>query len=322
MRFTPVNKKRLKQADQLNVYFGGAEANVAVSLSQFGHAVSYLTAIPPNDIGEAAVSHLKMAGIDTRWVFRMGDRLGSYFLEEGFSLKPAKVIYDRKYSAVNELPMLELDWDAVYQEIDVMHITGITPALSSQMKEFTIKAVCEAKKRNVRVSFDFNYRSKLWGLPEAKETFQELLPYVDICFMGYKDFTLLWGLDGPNHFDEERLAAFYGEFAGRFGIQVFASTKRTVYSAGRNDLTGFLYKNGSLFKSTTHKFDIIDRIGGGDAFAAGVLHGILQDDEPTQIIQFGTAASVLKHTVPGDYNRFTPEEVNEFLNQQGGDVSR
>ena len=322
MRFTPVNKKRLNQDDQMSVYFGGAEANTAMSLSQFGHDVSFLSALPSNDIGEAAFSHLRMMGVDTSLVFRTGDRMGSYFLEEGFGLKPTKVIYDRKYSSVNELPGIEIDWEEVYQGIDVLHITGITPALSEKMKAFTILSVSEAKKHGVKVSFDFNFRSKLWNVSKAKETFKEILPYVDICFMGYKDFTLLWGFEGPAEFHEETLAHFYRGFAERYEIEWFASTNRVVHSASNNELQGFVYKYGSLVKSRNWQFDILDRIGGGDAFAAGVLHGILRGFELEKIAEFGTASSVLKHSVLGDYNRFTEKEVNEFLELQGGDVSR
>lgn len=236
LRLTPENNERLNQGGNLHAYYGGAEANVAMSLSKFGHDVSYLTALPPNDLGDAAVSHLRSVGVDTKWVFRRGERIGSYYYEPGFSLKQAKVIYDRKYSSFLELPTETIDWDAIYDGINVVHTTGITPALSVEMKRFTLQAIKEAKKRNIQISFDFNYRSKLWSLEAAKETLLEILPYVDICFAGYKDFVYLLGNDGPAEFDEALLEKYYSKFAAQYDIAYFSCTNRTVHSSSANDI--------------------------------------------------------------------------------------
>ncbi|ASK60974.1 2-dehydro-3-deoxygluconokinase [Virgibacillus phasianinus] len=322
LRLTPVRNQRLNQGGDLHAYYGGAEANVAMSLSNFNHEVFYLSVLPPNDLGDAAESHLKSGGVDTRWVFRGGERIGTYFYEKGLSLKQAKVIYDRKHSSVLELPKKDLDWDAVYKDVAVLHTSGITPALSGEMKEFTLLAMKEAKKRNVLVSFDFNYRGKLWSVEEANDTFLAILPLVDYCFAGYKDFIYLLGCDGPADFDEDVLEKHYHKFAEEYGITYFSCTNRTVFSSTANELEGYIFNNGALYKSNRFSFEIVDRIGGGDAFAAGVLHGILSDFESQEIVEFGVGSSVLKHMVYGDHNQFNAGEVKDFLANHGGDVSR
>lgn len=322
LRLTPINNQRLNQAGGFHAYYGGAEANVARSLSNFNHDVSCLTVLPPNDLGDAAEAHLKSGGIDTTWVFRGGERIGSYYYEEGFSLKQAKVIYDRKYSSFLELLNETIDWDSIYSGVDLLHTTGITPAVSVEMKEFTLLAIKEAKKRNVKVSFDFNYRSKLWSVKEARETFLEILPYVDVCFAGYKDFVYLLGNDGPDEFDEAVLERYYREFAEKYDIAYFSCTNRTVHSSSSNELEGYIFNKGALYKSNHFSFEIVDRIGGGDAFAAGVIHGILAELNPQEVIEFGIGSSVLKHLVYGDHNQFNAGEVEEFLASQGKDVNR
>ncbi|WP_010530530.1 sugar kinase [Lentibacillus jeotgali] len=322
LRLTPVNHQRLNIGGHFTANYGGAEANVAVSLSRFGHDVSFLSAFPPNDIGDAALSHLQASGVDTSSVFRLGERLGIYFYEEGFSLRQGKVIYDRKASSVLELPDQYIDWDQVYDEVDLLHVTGITPALSKGMKEFTLAGIQEAKKRNVQVSFDFNYRSKLWGVEEAKETFLAILPHVDICFAGYKDFVYLLGFEGPDEFDKETLERFYREFAELYKIKYLASTRRTVFSTSKNELTGYIYFEDYLYESDHVSFEILDRIGGGDAFASGVLHTIISGLAPEEVIEFGIGSGVLKHMVYGDYNQFSEEEVEAFLANRDKDVNR
>ncbi|HLS09129.1 sugar kinase [Lentibacillus sp.] len=322
LRLTPIGKGRLNQAAEFKAYYGGAEANVAMSLSKFGHHVSFLSAFPPNDIGDAAVSHLVGGGVDTAWIFRQGERLGTYYYEEGYSLKQAKVIYDRDHSAVHHLPDIGLDWQSIYQDIDLLHITGITPALSTELKNLTLEAVKAAKESGVRVSFDFNFRGKLWSVEEAKKTFLEILPFVDICFAGYKDFVYLLGEEGPQSFNEQKLVVFYGNYADKYDISVFASTDRQAISATQNKLQGYVYQNGQLVSSKNYSFELLERIGGGDAFAAGILHGVLTEMEPAHTVEFGTAASILKHMVYGDHNQFTAEEVKQFLQSQGKDVNR
>jgi len=322
MRLTPKNKGRLNQAAEFKAYYGGAETNVAMSLSKFGHDARFLSVFPANDIGDAAISHLAGGGVDTSWVFREGDRLGTYYYEEGYSLKQAKVIYDRKNSAVHQLPEIKLDWEAIYQDTDLLHVTGITPALSDELKTFTLTAMAEAKKFGVKVSFDFNYRGKLWTTDEAKETFLEILPYVDVCFAGYKDFVNILREKGSESFSETALSRFYDDYAWKYDITVFASTDRRAVSATQNTLQGYLYQEGQLSISEAYSFDVLERIGGGDAFTAGVLHGIISGMSPVDTVEFGTASGVLKHMIYGDYNQYTADEVEAFLKSRSADVSR
>jgi len=322
LRLTPRGKGRLNQATEFRAYYGGAEGNVAMSLSKFGHDAGFLSAFPENDIGDAAISHLAGAGVDIDWIFRQGERLGTYYYEEGYSLKQAKVIYDRDHSAIHNLPDMGLDWSAIYWNVDLLHITGITPALSTELKNLTLEAVKTAKDHGVKVSFDFNYRGKLWTADEAKETILTILPYVDICFAGYKDFVYLLGEEGPQTFSEQKLAAFYGNYANKYDISVFASTDRQTISATQNELQGYVYQNDQLVSSKIYSFELLERIGGGDAFAAGILHGVLAEMEPAETVEFGTAAGVLKHMVHGDHNQFAAEEVKQFLQNQGKDVNR
>jgi len=321
-RLTPVRNKRLREADQFNVFYGGAEANVAIALSQYGHKVSFMTVFPKNELGDAAEAQLKSCGIDTSLVFRGGERLGAYYYEEGYSLKPANVIYDRKHSSIHSLPKMEINWDNVYEDVNLLHITGITPALGEGMKAFTVEAVKQAKRFGVKVSFDCNFRSKLWTATEAKNSFLEIIPYTDICFAGYKDFTSLFGEDGPLDFEENKLKEFYQKYAEKYGINVLASTRRTVKSSNLNELQGYLYQDGILNKTENISFEILDRIGGGDAFASGVLHGLLSNRDTKKVVQFGIGSSVLKHMVYGDHNQFTVKEVDEFLAGNMNDVKR
>lgn len=322
LRLTPAYHERLNAAKTFQAFYGGAEANVGMSLSKFGHDVHFLSVLPDNDIGDAAISHLAGGGVNTSLVFRKNGRLGTYYYEDGYSLKQAKVIYDRYHSAFHHLANIDINWAAVYKDVDVLHITGITPALSEEMKVFTFKALDEAKKHQVTVSFDFNYRGKLWKVEEAKHTFQEVLPFVDICFASYKDFVYILEEKGSDSFNEQDLARLYKSYAQKFNIKAFASTNRVAISAKQHKIHGYFYQNQQLFNSRVYSFDVLERIGGGDAFAAGVLHGILSNKNADEIVEFGTAAGVLKHMVKGDYNQYTVNEIHSFLQNQEGDVSR
>lgn len=322
MRLTPKNKIRLNQANDFNVNYGGAEANVAMSLSKFGHMVQFLSVLPSNDLGDAALSHLRSGGVDTTWVFRGGDRLGLYYYEEGYSIKQAKVIYDRSHSSVHHLKDVDINWTDVYKDIDILHITGITPALSNELKDLTLEAVKNAKMNKVKVSFDFNFRSKLWTVSQAKEAFLEILPYVDICFAGYKDFFYLLAEGSHEEFDEDRLTHYYDTYSKRYDIEMFACTDRQVVSASHNKIKGYLYRDKALSSSQRYSIDIVERIGGGDAFVAGILHGILINMDSDEIVKFGMASGAMKHMVYGDHNQFTKEEIELFLSNTNGEVNR
>jgi len=319
LRFTPLYNHRIRQADTFTSHFGGAEANVAINLSQYGHQTSFLSALPSNDIGQAAVSTLREAGVDTSFVKKQEGRMGIYFYEEGFSLKSPQVIYDRENSSFLRLAEATVDWDAIFKDTDIFHLTGITLALHEDMKNFTFQALKEAKRRRVQISFDFNYRSQLWSISEAKEVFLKVLPYVDIGFFGYKDLSAFFpgGETLPASFKQEVLEGELRKASEDYGIDYIACTNREVLSQSENTLTGYLYDDGSLVKSSTYSFEVLERIGGGDAFASGILHGILQGLKREEIVEFGTASSVLKHFVYGDYTQFSAEEVERFITEKG-----
>ncbi|MHA6253137.1 PfkB family carbohydrate kinase [Oceanobacillus sp. CAU 1775] len=322
IRLTPPGKERLHRATVFKSYYGGAEANVAVSLAGFGHESAFLSALPNNELGKAAIRHLRANDVNTDWIYRSGERLGLYYYEEGYSVRPAKVIYDRKHSSIHELPLFEVNWKEVFKDVDILHITGITPALGKELKEFIIEAAKQGSECGVKVSFDFNYRSKLWTIPEARETFLAILPYVSICFAGYKDFNLLLNEAGPESFHPKTLQQYYEKYSKKYAIDYLVCTDRRIIGGQKQELSGWLYRNGELYETPYFKMDVLERIGGGDAFAAGVLHGILTEMDSEDIIHFGVAASVLKHTIYGDDNQVTVEEVKQFMLSNEQDISR
>lgn len=318
--------ERTVQANELTMHYGGAEANVAISLSNFGHDVRFVSKIPNNPLGHAAERHLRMYGVDTSHLLHGGERLGTYYLETGVGERSAQVTYDRKYSSVSELTKDEIDFDEIFQGAKLFHVSGITPALSPALQALTLRALQQAKDRDVMTSFDFNYRSKLWSQQEAADAITPLLPYVDICSCGELDAIHLLGIEeAADSLDKEmKLQYYYDKIQEMYpNITYMSSTFRQVISASANTLQGNLYTAGVLYHSKVHHIEpIVDRVGGGDAFAAGVLHGIIDEQTPEQIVSFATAASALKHTVHGDCNVFSEEEIKEFIDNGSGRIIR
>ncbi|WP_423799792.1 PfkB family carbohydrate kinase [Neobacillus sp. SAB-20_R2A] len=316
----------LKQADQLSVHYGGAEANVAVSLANFGYQAYFVSKIPSNPLGMAVERHLKSHGVQTDYLIKGGERLGAYYIEAGAGERSAQVTYDRKYSSFSGLEAEEVEIERILAGVSLLHVTGITLALSASLRQLVQSIFQKAKEMGIKVSFDFNYRSKLWSQQEAAEAFQQLMPYVDICFFGELDAVHLLGL--PQVDRElpagERLKIYYQRINELYpNLEYLSSTFRTVISASSNRLQGNLFVNGELFQSKVHRIEpIVDRVGGGDSFAAGILAGILEGLPAQQIISFGTAASALKHTVQGDCNPFTWEEVLQFAAAESGAIKR
>lgn len=321
LRLSTNTGERLFQANQLTMNYGGAEANVAVSLSQLGFQAYFISKIPNNSLGTAVVRHLKANGVDTTYLLKGGERLGTYYLESGVGERSAQVTYDRKYSSFSNLTKEELDWDEIFKGAKLFHITGITLALSSHLRELAFFAIKKAKEFGVITSFDFNYRASLWSQKEASIVFKELMCEIDICFCGELDAIYLLGIE----IDETmKLEDYYKKIKERYpNIFYMASTTRQVHSATSNTLQGHFYMDGKLYQSKAHQIEpIIDRVGGGDAFAAGVLYGILEGLSPEQLITFATAASALKHTVHGDCNPFSVEEISTFIKNGSGKILR
>lgn len=316
---------RLTNASNLQLNFGGAEANVAISLAQFGNKARLVTKLPDNLLGKGATNYLKSLDVDTDLIDFGGERLGSYYLETGGGNRSSKVIYDRKYSSFSALSSEELDFSTIFENAYLLHVTGITPALSDEMVEVVELLFSEAKQQNLQISFDFNYRSKLWTQKEAGKAFKRLLPYVDICSCAELDMIYLLGYPKlAEELDyEEKLDHYYTQLTTDYpNIKLCMSTRRESISSSHNTLKGFLYTNSKLYTSKTYNIDhIIDRVGGGDAFVAGILHGTNKNWDPHTTVSFATAASVLKHTIRGDANIVSEAEVKEMITS-GHNISR
>jgi len=326
LRLSVDYRVRLFQADQLRMHYGGAEANVAVSLSNFGHDVYFVSKVPENSLGIAVERQLKSHDVHTDYLIKGGERLGLYYLETGVGQRNSQVTYDRKYSSFSMLTTNEIDFDDVFAEAELFHVSGITPALSQNLKELTLLALKKAKEKGVLTSFDFNYRAKLWSQQEAADTFKTLLPYVDICSCGELDAVYILGIDQADDFlsKEDKLKYYYSKLVESYpNIRYISSTFRNIISASTNTLQGNYFTDGELYQSEIFQIDhIVDRVGGGDAFAAGILHGILENKPSNELITFATAASVLKHTVYGDSNEFSVSEIDAFANNGPGKIVR
>ena len=314
----------LKSTKEFRVCYDGAEANVGISLAHFGHDVSVATVLPQdNPLNEAVSSRLKMNGVKTNLVATEFGRLGTYFLEQGNAGRASRVTYDRLYSSISVLEELCWDLDEIFKGVDLLHISGIVPALSEKWQSWTVEIVKKAKEYGCLVSFDMNYRSKLWGYEEAYPCFQQILPYVDILSAGRLD--AIHFLQVATAEEEVSLEEIYRRVKEKYpNIKVLYSTKRNVFSTNHHELQGFyLGEDNNFVESKVYDIQpVIDRVGGGDAFAAGILNGVLKGWESQKVVDFGTASSVLKHTVFGDWNPFDEEEVFTFMNQKSGQIVR
>ncbi|MDN3018463.1 sugar kinase [Paenibacillus sp. BSR1-1] len=326
LRLSTQTGTRLNQADLFTVHYGGAEANVAVSLAHFGYETYFISKVPNNPLGEAVKKHLRSHGVHTDFLQKGGERLGTYYLETGVGERGPQVIYDRKYSSFSQLTKEDIQIEEMFKGAALFHVSGITLALSHNLRELTYFAIKKAKEMGVKISFDFNYRAKLWGQQEASEAIKPLLPYADFCFCGELDAIHILGFDKVNDSipADERLKYYYQRIREKYpNIEYFCSTFRTSISASSNNLQGNLFAAGELYQSKIHHIEpIVDRVGGGDAFAAGVLYCFFEGLTPQEIISFATAASALKHTVHGDCNCFTKEEVYQFFGSEQGKIAR
>jgi 2-dehydro-3-deoxygluconokinase len=324
-RFSTEVGARLSHVDQMHLVYGGGEANVGISLANFGHDVAFASKVPANPLGEAVKRHLRAYDVSTEFLLQGGPRLGTYYVEAGVGERGASVFFDRAGSSFAAMTELEWDLAKLFQDVDIFHISGIVPAVSLAWRELAIDLVKAAKAAGCIVSFDVNYRGKMWSQAECGAVLQKILPYVDYCSAGHMDALYLLGIPEAPADTENTLAYYYEKMHEMFpNIQLFYSTKREVVSASHNRLTGMIwYPTAGLFTSQTHDIHpIVDRIGGGDAFSGGVLHGLLSGWSAQETINFGTAASALKHTVSGDTNQFSAQEVSAFLSAGSGAIQR
>jgi len=324
LRLAPDGYYRFFQNDVMQATFGGGEANVAVSLANFGLDSSYVTKLPAHAIGQAAVNSLRYFGVDTSDIVRGGDRVGIYFLEKGASQRGSVCIYDRAHSAIAEAKSGDFDWKKIFAGADWFHFTGITPALGKNVADLCLEACKAAKEAGVKISCDLNYRGKLWTRAQARETMSELCKYVDVCISNEEDAKDVFGIEaegtdiygGKLNHDGYRSVA--KQLADRFGFEKVAITLRSSISASDNDWAGMLYDGTECYFSKSYHLHIVDRVGGGDSFGAGLIYSLLTEKEPQQAIEFAVAASALKHSVEGDYNRVSVSEVEKLA---GGDGS-
>lgn len=319
LRLSPVNQNRFVQSDSFNVVYGGGEANVAVSLANFKHQTYFVSRLPEHEIGQAAINALTKFNVNTDYIKRGGDRIGIYYLETGASMRPSKVIYDRAFSSIATADPESFDFDQIFQDADWFHWSGITPALSDNAAALTKKALIAAKKHGVTVSVDLNYRKKLWTPEKAQSVMKELMSYVDVCIGNEEDAALVLGFHPQNtdvtsgKLEIESYKTIFKEMQAAFGFQMIATTLRESISASKNGWRALLYDGSSFYTSKHYMIDpIIDRVGGGDSFSAGLIHGLLNKDYQ-YAIEFAVAASALKHTISGDFNLVSISEVEALM---------
>lgn len=331
LRLAAPGYTKLFQKDSLDSTFCGGEANVAVSLSIFGLDSAFLTKLPKNDIGQAAVNSMRYFGVDTDRIVYGSGRMGIYYLEKGASQRPSKVIYDRAYSAIALAERKDFDWNSIFEGVDWFHWTGINPALSDNLAEISLEACKKAKELGITVSCDLNYRGKLWPPEKAQSVMPELLKYVDVCIANEEDAEKTLGLKTEGSDIENSVIDRNGyintaeRICSLYGCKYVATTLRKSYSASMNGWGAMLFDSEDAKSYFSREYDIqlIDRVGGGDSFAAGLIYGLITRMEPQSAIDFATAASCLKQTIEGDYNRTTVADVENLLKSGGnGRVQR
>ncbi len=312
LRLTPPDKNSITNTNSFSAFYGGSESNVLVALSSLGNKTKFVSAVPENDIGASAIKHLNCYGVDSSLVKKRGDTLGMYFLEEGFGERPAKVIYSRKHAEITKLSKEDFDFDEVFLNCGLFHISGISFALSESVKDLCFRFLEEAKKRNIKISFDFNYRSKLWSEEEAKEVYKDVIEFADIVFSSEKDLEAFLDVSVHTYFKKYPKTKY------------LIVREREILSPGLHKIRADIYRGELEMASLEGKdFAVLERIGGGDAFAAGVLHSLIKDPENLkEALDFGTACFVLKHTLMGDILSLGENEIYAYLNNLSKDVKR
>lgn len=310
MRLNPLNKERFIQADNFAISYSGAEANVCASLANyFGDSsqIYFVSKVPANELGKSSIKTLRSQNINTEYVVQGGQRLGLYFLEEGASQRPSKVIYDRKNSSFAESSVTDYNWDKIFEDCSWFHFSGITPALSDNLAEICKIACKKAKEKNIKISCDLNYRKKLWTTEKANSVMSELFEFVDVCIANEEDVQNVFGLQGSY----EELAQ---KIIQKFSCKLVAFTLRESFSADKNIWSSLLFSKTESFKSEKYEIQIVDRVGAGDSFSGALIYALLNDYSNQNSLEFATAASCLKHSIHGDFNQVTVDEVLSLMN--------
>ena len=324
LRLAPEGYYRFVQAEKYGATYGGGEANVAVSLANYGLDAAFVTKLPKHEIGQAGVNSLRRFGVDTSFITRGGDRVGIYYLEKGASQRPSKVIYDRAGSSIATATTDDFDWNAIFDGVEWFHFTGITPALGDNVAAICVEACKAAKERNITVSCDLNYRNKLWSKEKAGQVMGELCQYVDVCIANEEDASDVFGIKASDtdvttgKVNKEGYIQVAKQLSDTFHFSKVAITLRESLSANDNNWSAMLYTDGQAYFSKTYKMHIVDRVGGGDSFGGGLIYACVNNYEPQATIEFAVAASCLKHSIEGDFNMVSVDEVKKLA---GGDAS-
>ena len=326
LRLSPPNFERFVQSNSFNVSFGGAEANVAVSLANYGIESSFVTKLPENEIGQAAIDNLRRFGVGTSHIVRGGKRIAIFYLETGASQRPSKVIYDRENSSISEATKIEFNWDEIFKDADWFHWTGITPALSKSTREILKDACMVANSKGIKISCDLNYRNKLWSTEEAQEVMRRLMKYVDLCIANEEDAEMSLGLKPSDsnienaQLNEDSYFQLAKKLKEEFNFESVAITLRESHSASRNGWSALLLDDKDckeVYRSEIYDIQIVDRVGGGDSFASGLIYGLLNKTNTKDALDFAVAASCLKHSIIGDFNFVTISEVEALVKGTG-----
>ena len=329
LRLSTPDFKRFVQADTFDITYGGGEANVAAALSNYGLNGTFVSKVPDNAIGQSAVNHLRRYGVDTQFIVRGGDRLGIYFLETGASMRASQVIYDRSDASIAKLNAKELDFDLIFKDADWFHTTGITPALSTEAAELTLAALKAAKQRGITTSIDLNFRKKLWTKEKAREVMTELCQFVDVCIGNEEDADLCLGFKAANtdvtkgELNLDGFKDVFKQMKAKFGFKFIASSLRESHSASDNGWSALVYDGTDFYHTKQYNVRIVDRVGSGDSFASGLIYGLVTGMPMNEAAEFGVAASAIKHTIPGDLNHATINDIRELMKGDGsGRVQR
>ena len=324
LRLSTPGNTRFIQSDSFDVVYGGGEANVAVSCANYGHDAYFVTKLPEHEIGQSAVNALRRYGVKTDYIARGGDRVGIYYLETGASMRPSKVIYDRAHSAIAEAGPQDFDFDEIMKGADWFHWSGITPAISDNAARLVALACEAAKRQGVTVSVDLNFRKKLWTKEKAQSVMRPLMKFVDVCIGNEEDAEMCLGFKPEADVTGGKTDAggykdIFKAMAAEFGFKYVATTLRESYSATHNGWKAMIYDGKEFYESKRYDIDpIIDRVGGGDSFSGGIIHGLLTKATQGEALEFAVAASALKHTINGDFNFVSAQEVEALA---GGDAS-
>jgi 2-dehydro-3-deoxygluconokinase len=329
LRLQPPGYARFEQASTFEVVYGGGEANVAVSLANYGLDAAFVTKVPDNPIGQAAINEMRRYGVDTQYMLKGGERLGIYYCEKGASQRASKVVYDRKYASISVAKNEEFDWNKIFEGATWFHFTGITPALGDSVADAVLGACKAAKEKGLTVSCDLNFRKNLWTSEKAGKVMAQFMPYVDVCIANEEDAEKVFGIKAANtdieggKLSHDGYKAVAKELKDRFGFSAVAITLRGSISASDNNWAAMLYKDDEYYFSRNYPIHIVDRVGGGDSFGGGLIYALMSNYSNQDALEFAVAASCLKHTIEGDHNHVSVSEVKTLMAGDGsGRVQR